>query len=329
VQGRTARESITQVMDSSETSPGVYRTRRAENVHDGLFQHPAEEPLMDFDFALLLVVLTALTGVIWLFDRLFLVAGRKRKAEAIRSLELVSAEEREARAQQALREPIIVEYAHSFFPVIFAILLFRSFLAEPFKIPSGSMMPTLLVGDFILVNKFAYGIRLPVANEKVLDIGDPHRGDVMVFRYPDDPSLDYIKRVVGLPGDRVEYVNKRLTINGQPVPVRQIEDYLSRERMQFSRRYVETLGGTPHEILLEDDAPAAVVPTRATAGNCNYNSGGLACTVPPGHYFVMGDNRDNSSDSRVWGFVPDENIVGKAFFIWLNLNDLGRFGPFH
>jgi signal peptidase I len=151
-----------------------------------------------------------------------------------------------------------------------------------------------------------------------------------VFRYPEDPSLDYIKRVVGLPGDRLEYRNKRLTINGTQVPVRQIDDYLSKERMQFSRRYLETLNGVEHEILLEEDAPAFVAPSRAFpyAGNCNYNMGGLVCTVPPGHYFAMGDNRDNSSDSRVWGFVPDENIVGKAFFIWLNLNELGRFGSF-
>jgi signal peptidase I len=214
--------------------------------------------------------------------------------------------------------------------VILIVFLLRSFLVEPFKIPSSSMVPTLLVGDFILVNKFTYGIRIPVLNRKVIQIGNPERGDVMVFRFPEDPSLDYIKRVVGVPGDRVEYRNKRLTINGAPVPTRQIDDYLSKERMQFSKRFVETLNGTEHEILLDEDASASMMPGRAFpfAGNCNYNSSGLACTVPPGHYFMMGDNRDNSSDSRVWGFVPDENIVGKAFFIWLNLNELGRFGSF-
>ncbi|HEX7055201.1 MAG TPA: signal peptidase I [Burkholderiales bacterium] len=259
------------------------------------------------NFALFLLILLVVTGLVWALEAAWL---RRRRGPGA-------------------RQPWWVEYSISFFPVILIVFLLRSFLVEPFKIPSSSMVPTLLVGDFILVNKFAYGIRLPVANVKIIDIGEPERGDVMVFRYPADPSLDYIKRVVGLPGDRVEYRNKRLIINGRPVPVRQIEDYLSRERMQFSRRFVETLDGVQHQILIEDDVPAAVLPTRATAGSCNYNSAGLVCRVPPGHYFVMGDNRDNSSDSRVWGFVPDENIVGKAFFIWLNLNDLGRFGPFH
>ena len=259
------------------------------------------------NFALFLLILLVVTGAVWLLDKYVL---RKRRAKDA-------------------RQPWWVEYSISFFPVILIVFLLRSFLVEPFKIPSSSMVPTLLVGDFILVNKYTYGIRLPVANRKLIPIGAPERGHVMVFRFPDDPSLDYIKRVVGLPGDRVEYRNKRLTINGVQVPVRQVDDYLSKERMQFSRRYVEQLDGVEHEILLDEDAPAAM-PGRAFpfSGNCNYNREGLACTVPPGHYFVMGDNRDNSSDSRVWGFVPDENIVGRAFFIWLNLNEIGRFGAF-
>ena len=260
------------------------------------------------NFALFLLILLVVTGGVWALDLALL---------------------RNRRAHDA-KQPWWVEYSISFFPVILIVFLLRSFLVEPFKIPSSSMVPTLLVGDFILVNKYTYGIRLPVVNRKIVELGRPDRGDVMVFRFPEDPSLDYIKRVIGVPGDRVEYRNKRLSINGKPVPLRQVDDYLSKERMQFSRRYIETVNGVGHDILLDDDAPAALMPARAFphAGNCNYNSSGLACTVPPGHYFVMGDNRDNSSDSRVWGFVPDENIVGKAFFIWLNLNELGRFGSF-
>jgi len=259
-------------------------------------------------FALFLFILLVVTGAVWLLEIAFLKRGRAAGG----------------------RQPWWIEYSVSFFPVILIVFLLRSFLVEPFKIPSSSMVPTLLVGDFILVNKFAYGIRLPVINRKVVEIGRPQRGDVMVFRYPEDPSLDYIKRVIGLPGDRIEYRDKRLTINGKPVPERQTDDYLSRERMQFSRRYVETLDGVQHQILLEDDAPSLVAPPHPFpySGNCHYNTSGVTCTVPPGHYFMMGDNRDNSSDSRVWGFVPDENIVGKAFFIWLNLNELGRFGRF-
>jgi len=260
------------------------------------------------NFALFLLILLVVTGGVWALEAAFL---RQRRAASA-------------------KQPWWVEYSVSFFPVILIVFLLRSFLIEPFKIPSSSMVPTLLVGDFILVNKYTYGIRLPVANVKVVELGSPERGDVMVFRFPEDPSLDYIKRVVAIPGDRLEYRNKRLSINGTPVPTRQVDDYLSKERMQFSRRYVETVNGVEHEILLDEDSPPSMMPGRAFpfAGNCNYNTNGLACTVPPGHYFVMGDNRDNSSDSRVWGFVPDANIVGKAFFIWLNLNELGRFGSF-
>ncbi len=259
-------------------------------------------------FALFLLLLLLVTGLVCLVDLLW--TGKKRAKDA--------------------KEPWWVEYSVSFFPVILIVFLLRSFLFEPFKIPSGSMIPTLLVGDFILVNKFTYGIRLPVINKKIISINTPERGDVMVFRYPEDPSLDYIKRVVGLPGDKISYQDKKVSVNGQPVPLKQLDDYLSRERMQFSRRFSETLGTREHEILVEDDAPSYMSQSRPFphSGNCIYNTAGLTCTVPPGHYFMMGDNRDNSSDSRVWGFVPDENIVGKAFFIWLNLNELGRFGTF-
>jgi signal peptidase I len=259
-------------------------------------------------FALFLFLLLAVTGAVWLLDRY--VLRSRRAAEA--------------------KQPWWVEYSISFFPVILIVFTLRSFLVEPFKIPSGSMIPTLLIGDFILVNKFTYGIRLPVVNVKVLELNSPQRGDVMVFRYPSDPSLDYIKRVVGLPGDRIEYRDKALSINGKPVPRKALADYESRERLQYFPRYLESFDGRDHEVILEREAPGflgQVMEFRHSA-NCDYNSGGLVCTVPPGHYFVMGDNRDNSSDSRVWGFVPDGNIVGKAFFIWLNLNELGRFGTF-
>jgi len=260
------------------------------------------------NFALFLLILLALTGAVWALEALWL--GRRRG--------------------EGSRQPWWVEYSVSFFPVILIVFLLRSFLVEPFKIPSGSMIPTLLVGDFILVNKYTYGIRVPVLNAKLVELNSPRRGDVMVFRYPEDSSLDYIKRVVGVPGDRVEYRNKRLAINGLAAPLKPLEDYLSRERLQYSRRYLEKLDGAEHQIIIEDDAPAFVPQARVFPHfeNCNYNRVGLACTVPPGHYFVMGDNRDNSSDSRVWGFVPDENIVGKAFFIWLNLGEFGRFGSF-
>ena len=259
-------------------------------------------------FALFLFLLLAVTGLVWLFDRYFL--RKRRSGEA--------------------KQPWWVEYSISFFPVILVVFFLRSFLVEPFKIPSGSMIPTLLIGDFILVNKFTYGIRLPVANVKIVELGSPQRGDVMVFRYPADPSLDYIKRVVGLPGDRVEYRDKALRINGRPVPRRQLGDYESRERLQYFPHFLESFEGSEHEIILEKEAPGFVARGMdfRHSGNCGYNSGGLVCTVPAGHYFMMGDNRDNSSDSRVWGFVPDANIVGKAFFIWLNLNELGRFGTF-
>jgi len=278
---------------------------------------------MDFDFALLLVVLTAVTGVVWLFDHLFLLRGRKSRAQAL-ALADGSEAERQQRAQGALREPVIVEYARSFFPVLLLILGFRSFLAEPFKIPSGSMMPTLLVGDFILVNKFAYGLRLPVLGTKIFEVGEPVRGDVFVFRYPNpehDPhkqGLDYIKRVIGLPGDEITYRNKTLSVNGKEIAQTDVGPFngggSEGRRMTGAEIHEEMLPGAEHRILQS----AMLLPGREGTWR-----------VPAGQYFAMGDNRDNSEDSRYWGFVPEQNVIGKAFVIWMNWDsgiDFKRIG---
>ena len=260
------------------------------------------------NFALLLFSLLVVTGAISLADR-FWLAGRR---------------------PEGAKESWWVEYGKSFFPVILIVFVLRSFLVEPFKIPSGSRVPTLLVGDFILVNKYTYGIRIPIINRKIVDISDPKRGEVMVFRYPEDPSLDYIKRVVGVPGDRVGWIDKRLVINGLQAPRRGLPDYLHPERIHYSKHFAEKTGEVEHSILIEEDAPAAIPFAKSfpLRENCHYNSAGVECTVPPGHYFMMGDNRDNSADSRVWGFVPEENIVGRAFFIWFNFSEPSRFGSF-
>ena len=260
------------------------------------------------NFPLILIVLLFITGILYAIDVL--------KFRKLRT--------------KNTKEPLWVEWGASFFPVILIVFVLRSFLFEPFKIPSGSMIPTLLVGDFILVNKFTYGIRLPVINQKIIDINLPKRGDVMVFRFPEDPSLDYIKRVVGLPDDTISYQNKRLTINGQAVEMQKIDDYRHPDRMYFSEQFVAQLGDVSHRLLNDTDAPAFVPdPSRFIhRENCTYNAVGVTCKVPDGHYFMMGDNRDNSRDSRSWGFVPEENIVGKAFFIWMNFSDMSRIGSF-
>ncbi|MEO6690603.1 MAG: signal peptidase I [Dokdonella sp.] len=264
---------------------------------------------MNFNFPLLLVVLTASTGLVWLVDRWFLAPARRRRADDVQAMAL-SATEREARAQTALKIPLAVEYARSFFPVLLGILLFRSFLAEPYKIPSGSMMPTLLVGDFILVNKFAYGMRLPVTNTKVLDVGEPKRGEVFVFRYPKDPSENYIKRVVGLPGDEITYRDKTLFVNGTQVSNSPLGPYTgpadNGRSMAEAQVKQEVLGGVEHRIM--------EIPRAWSAHDGTW-------VVPPGQYFAMGDSRDNSEDSRMWGFVPEENLVGPAFAIWMNFDD--------
>jgi signal peptidase I len=257
---------------------------------------------MNFDFPTLLVAATFFTGLAWAFDALVWAPRRSRSARQL-ELQGMSPQSREVAA--ALKEPTWIEYCKSFFPVILAVLLLRSFLVEPFRIPSGSMMPTLLVGDFILVNKFAYGIRLPVLNTKIIDIGEPQRGDVVVFRYPKDPSVDYIKRVVGLPGDRIGYYNKMLHINGKPVAQVPAGVYVgtgSGVSMSGAGERLEQLGDVQHRIL--------VMP-RTPGMEGEY-------VVPKNQYFVMGDNRDNSNDSRYWGTVPEQNLVGKAFRIWMN-----------
>jgi signal peptidase I len=214
--------------------------------------------------------------------------------------------------------------------VIVVVFILRSFLFEPFKIPSGSMIPTLHIGDLILVNKFHYGVRLPVANTKLTEGAPVQRGDVMVFRYPPKPSVDYIKRVVGLPGDEVAYLNKSLTINGKPVLTEVSPDFFDESTMRYHKQRRETLGAKPHQTLQDDDRPAFVPGADPFPGreNCNYTVEGVTCKVPAGHYFMMGDNRDNSLDSRYFGFVPDANIVGKAFFVWMNFGNLGRIGAF-
>ena len=239
------------------------------------------------DFALILFVALIVTGAISLWDRLMrrskkgIVDGREKK------------------------DPWLIEYSKAFFPVILVVFTLRSFIVEPFRIPSGSMLPNLHIGDFILVNKFNYGIRLPVVNKKVIAISSPERGDVMVFRFPHDPSINFIKRVVGLPGDKIEYKDKRVHINGVPVPLdpKTESDFQEVSQNKYpGKRFVETFGTNSHEIIVDP----------------NKRSTKTRYSVPEGHYFVMGDNRDHSNDSRYWGFVPEGNIIGKAFFIWFS-----------
>jgi signal peptidase I len=240
---------------------------------------------MDYDFSFFLVAATFVTGIVWGGYCLYLKYNQQ--------------------PYPSEKEPLLVEYARSFFPVVLIVLILRSFLFEPFRIPSGSMMPTLLIGDFILVNKFSYGVRLPVLNNKVIEMGEPERGDIVVFRFPKQPTVDYIKRVIGLPGDRIAYFDKKLYVNGQPVAQTSFGRYQGVGQgmtMTGAEHLQEDLTGVKHSILIS--------PGVSTVED--------VFVVPPGQYFVMGDNRDNSNDSRYWGTVPEGNLVGKAFFIWMN-----------
>ncbi len=251
---------------------------------------------MTFDFAALLVLLTFLSGIIWGVDAWFFAGDRKISA-----------------AGGERSEPLIVDYSRSLFPVFLIVLILRSFIVEPFRIPSASMMPTLLRGDFILVNKYEYGVRLPVLNTKVFGDGKPQRGDVVVFRYPENPAVPFIKRVVGVPGDHLQYKDKSLTINGVAVDLKLKGIYHSDgvgKRENGSYRLEEQLGELDHDILINPLQPSQTAIDRK---------------IPEGHYFVLGDNRDNSRDSRYWGLVPDENLVGRAFYIWMNWSNEGIF----
>ncbi|MDR6445885.1 signal peptidase I [Paraburkholderia sp. 22099] len=296
------------------------------------------------NFALILFVLVVLTGIAWVADKLVFMPQRRRAAEAAvaefdrqqarigeRFADENAAQTRARLRDDKLRQPWWLEYSASFFPVILVVFVVRSFVVEPFKIPSGSMVPTLLVGDFILVNKFDYGLRLPIINTKITEGRPLQRGDVVVFRYPKDESVDYIKRVIGVPGDTVAYQDKKLTINGKPVPETPLPDYLDEERLGYAKQFEENIEGRKNAILNNPAVPPFIIGAEdyPYRDNCTYNARGVICKVPPGNYFMMGDNRDNSADSRYWGFAPDKNIVGRAFFIWMNFSNLKRIGSFN
>ncbi|OIQ95422.1 signal peptidase I [mine drainage metagenome] len=301
------------------------------------------------NFTLLLFILLLVTGAFWVVEKFRFsrqrITAANAAANALRTRreELakqgiapdasLSDENIAAARENLLRQPWWLEWTAGLFPVIAFVFLLRSFVAEPFKIPSGSMEPTLVPGDLILVNKFIYGLRLPLVHDRLTSGEQPQRGNVIVFRLPKDPAIDYIKRIVGTPGDTVSYENKHLVINGKPVTEKPDGEWFDPNSMVYYQQYQEMLGKTRHRILINPQAPAYVLggppgdfPHRE---NCHYNTEGFVCKVPQGMYFVMGDNRDNSEDSRYWGFVPERNIVGKAFFVWMNFGGLKNIGPIH
>jgi signal peptidase I len=308
--------------------------------------------MIEGNFALLMFMATVVTGVYWLAERFYFLPQREAAAERLdaeadkrrQTLTELGIAQTDVNVTEAkarlIMQPWWLDWTAGLFPVIAVVFVLRSFLFEPFKIPSGSMIPTLWVGDLILVNKFHYGVRLPVLNLKVTDGNPVQRGDVMVFRYPPKPSLDYIKRVVGVPGDEVAYLNKQLTLNGQPVSQKALPDFFEEDSMRYIKQFEENLplgsqasemtGVRTHRFLNDIDRPAFVpgADDFAFKENCHYTVEGVTCKVPAGHYFMMGDNRDNSLDSRYWGFVPEKNIVGKAFFVWMNFGSLKRIGAF-
>jgi signal peptidase I len=304
---------------------------------------------IDGNFSLLLFLACVVTGLYWLAERFYFLPSRQKAAaqlaeqSAVRQAELtkmgiaksdIHGQEMNEAQGKLLMQPWWLDWTAGLFPVIIIVFLLRSFLFEPFKIPSGSMIPTLWVGDLILVNKFTYGVRLPVINQKIIEVNNPQRGDVMVFRYPPKPNLDYIKRVIGVPGDEVSYLNKKLMINGKLLSKDAQPDFFDEDSMHYSKQFEEVVmsdkGEIKHKLLNDDDRPAFIpgADDFPNKQNCLYSAEGVVCKVPEGHYFMMGDNRDNSQDSRYWGFVPEKNIVGKAFFVWMNFGNLKRIGAF-
>ncbi|WP_374434398.1 signal peptidase I [Inhella sp.] len=298
------------------------------------------------NFSLLLFLMSVVTFFYWVAERWHFLPRRQAAASELlrqdqeRRAKLeaqgikVDNQDVQAAQQAVLRQPWWLDWTAGLFPVILLVFGLRSFLFEPFKIPSGSMVPTLLVGDLILVNKFHYGIRLPVLNKKIIENHPVQRGDVMVFRYPEDPRMDYIKRVVGVPGDEVAWRNQRLFVNGQEVPTEAQGPYFDQDSLRERPLYKEKLGAVEHQMLVDRMQPLRFYMDSARgpfphADQCSYTIEGVSCKVPAGHYFMLGDNRDNSRDSRFWGFVPDENIVGKAVVIWMNFSDPKRIGRFH
>jgi signal peptidase I len=309
--------------------------------------------MLEGSFAFLMLMATIVTGIYWLAEQFYFLPQRRLAAERLEldavnrraELDKLGIAKNDVDVTQAkerlIMQPWWLDWTAGLFPVIAVVFVLRSFLFEPFKIPSGSMIPTLWVGDLILVNKFHYGVRLPVINLKITDGNPVERGDVMVFRYPPKPNLDYIKRVIGLPGDEIAYLNKQLTINGQPAPKTPLSDFFEEDSLRYIKQFEERipLGDKPeasvtsvrlHRLLNDADRPAFVpgADEFMFKDNCRYTIEGVTCKVPDGHYFMMGDNRDNSLDSRYWGFVPEKNIVGKAFFVWMNFGNLKRIGAF-
>lgn len=292
------------------------------------------------NFTLLLLLLTIGTGICWLGEKFYFAPKRHKEAkeeadqfshvnrEAINHGVISVIGEAQAIYQQKAKQPKWLEYTAGLFPVIFAVFIVRSFITEPFRIPSGSMLPTLHVGDFILVNKFENGLRFPVLNWEITRGEDPKRGDILVFKYPLDRDVDFIKRVVGVPGDEIRYINKELYVNG--VKQARVADgtFFDEETYTQLNQYKETLGDVEHQILINPNVPSQARPVIRFnhLDHCAYSMGNMICKVPEGHYFMMGDNRDNSADSRFWGFVPREDIVGRAYFIWLNIGDFDRIG---